>query len=60
MYKQSGPMCRRSGNGTTGRTRWVANLTFITAFEADHLSRVTRFGFPIWARRHRPATPDRC
>lgn len=35
-------------------------LAFIKAREADHLLRTMLRGLPIWARRHRPVTPDRC
>src|SRR6056297_212304 len=38
----------------------METLAFIKAFEADHLLRAMLRGLPIWARRHRPATPDRC
>src|SRR5690554_2806737 len=50
----------KKGNEPTGRTRCMETLASTKAFEADHLLRAMLRGLPIWARQHRPATPDRC
>src|SRR6056297_1632012 len=38
----------------------METLVSTRAPEADHLLRAMLRGLPIWARRHRPVTPDRC
>src|SRR6056297_3147617 len=38
----------------------METLVSTKAPEADHLLRTMLRGLPIWARRHRPVTPDRC